>query len=133
MKKIFAYLFIVMILLILIGATTNSLGFVGQFVHSIPYGDKLIHFILIGTLAYIVNYLMDFRRFTFLNRKFLLGTVLIFTIMTIEEFSQIFISTRIFDLLDLSANYLGIFTATLFIIFMNRQDIRTEKSNNIVN
>ena len=133
MKKIFAYLFIVMILLILIGATTNSLGFVGQFVHSIPYGDKLIHFILIGTLAYIVNYLMDFRRFTFLNRKFLLGTVLIFTIMTIEEFSQIFISTRIFDLLDLSANYLGIFTATLFIIFMNRQDIRTEKPNNIVN
>ncbi|MFK7948818.1 MAG: VanZ family protein [Saprospiraceae bacterium] len=129
MKKIIAYLFIGMILLIFTGATTKSLGFIGQFVQSIPYGDKYIHFILIGTLAYVVNFLMGFRRFTLWNRKWLSGTTLIFIIMTIEEFSQMFISTRSFDLLDLSANYLGIFTATLIIILTNQKDIRTNVNN----
>lgn len=129
MKKIIAYLFIALIILIFIGATTKSLGVIGQFVQSVPYGDKYIHFILIGTLAYVVNFLMGFRRFTLWNRKWLSGTTLIFTIMTIEEFSQMFVSTRSFDLLDLLANYLGIFTATLVIILTNQQDIRANANN----
>lgn len=127
--KIFSYVFITMILLIFYGATTKSLGWIADLVQSIPYGDKIIHFILIGTLAYVVNYLMGFRRFEFLNRKWLTGTTLIFAIMTIEEFSQMFVSTRSFDLLDLTANYLGIFTATFF-IRMNKQDVRKQEANN---
>lgn len=133
MKKIFAYLFIALILLIFIGASTQSLGFIGKFVQSIPYGDKLIHFILIGTLAYVVNFLMNFRRFSLWNRKWLLGTTLIFIIMTIEEFTQMFIPNRDFELLDLSANYLGIFTATLIIILQDRRKIDDKQSNNVVN
>lgn len=120
-KKQFAYLFILLIILIIIGATTQSLGFVGQYIKAIPYGDKLIHFMLIGSLAYVVNFLTHFRRFTFFNRKWLLGSTLIFIIMTIEEFSQIFISTRSFDLLDLSANYLGILTVSLIIISQDKR------------
>lgn len=129
MKTVFAYLFILVILLIFYGASTNSLGFIGGFIKSIPYGDKYIHFTLIGMLAYVTNFLMGFRRFTLWNRKWLSGTTLIFTIMTIEECTQMFIPTRSFDLLDLSANYLGIFTATLIIILTKQQDVRYQTNN----
>jgi VanZ family protein len=37
------------------------------------------------------------------------GSVIVATIMTLEEFSQYFIKTRTFDLGDLSCDYVGIF------------------------
>jgi VanZ family protein len=37
-----------------------------------------------------------------------LGSVLIFLIITIEEVSQVFVTTREFSLLDLGSDYLGI-------------------------
>jgi polysaccharide biosynthesis protein VpsQ len=37
-----------------------------------------------------------------------LGCLIIAVAMTIEEFSQIWIPNRTFDLMDLAANYLGI-------------------------
>jgi len=51
---------------------------------------------------------LDLKRVTIFKRNFLLGSVLVFVFITIEEGSQHFISTRNCELLDLICNYAGI-------------------------
>ena len=131
MQKSLAYLVILILIGISIGASTQSLGAVAPLVKSIPYGDKLIHFTLIGSLAYVVNFLLNFKRFTFLNKKWLLGTTVILIIMTLEEFSQKFLPNRDFELLDLTANSLGIFAATLVILIQQKQKTPESMPNNL--
>jgi polysaccharide biosynthesis protein VpsQ len=89
----------------------NDLGRIKSIINlinSLPFGDKFGHIIFIGTLAYLLNYALADRLLKIGNYKILLGCLIIAVTMTIEEFSQIWISTRTFDLIDLSANYLGI-------------------------
>jgi len=69
----------------------------------------MAHFILVGGISFFVNLLLDVRKIKVRNYQFLLGSFLVFIFITFEEFSQMFLVRRKFDLLDLSANYLGIF------------------------
>jgi polysaccharide biosynthesis protein VpsQ len=89
----------------------NDLGRIKSIINlinSLPFGDKLGHIIFIGTLAYLLNYALADRLIKIGNYKILLGCLIIAVTMTIEEFSQMWIPTRTFDLIDLSANYLGV-------------------------
>lgn len=117
MKKIFTYLFIALVIFIILSATFKWSNPIMPYVNAVKYGDKIAHLVLIGTLAYCINYLMQFKRIKLFNRDILKGSVFIFILITLEEFSQIWISTRTFDLIDLSANYVGILIASLIIIF----------------
>jgi polysaccharide biosynthesis protein VpsQ len=101
---IFLLLIIGIIIINDLGQLRNIMGLV----NSVPFGDKFGHIILIGTLTYLLNYALTDRLLKFGNRKILLGCLIIAVIMTIEECSQLWILTRTFDLIDLSANYLGI-------------------------
>lgn len=74
----------------------------------IPYGDKVAHFSLVGGLTFLLNLALSARQVTLAKRHWLLGSVLIFVIFTVEEFTQIGIASRTFDLGDLSADYVGI-------------------------
>lgn len=114
--KTFAYLFIVIVIFIILSATFQWGNPIMGLIRGFKYGDKFAHLILIGTLAYCVNYLLKFRTIKRFNRNLLVGTIGITIFITLEEFSQIWISTRTFDLIDLSANYLGIAIATLIIV-----------------
>jgi polysaccharide biosynthesis protein VpsQ len=89
----------------------NDLGRIKSIINlinSLPFGDKFGHIIFIGTLAYLLNYALADRLLKIGNYKILLGCLIIAVTMTIEEFSQIWIPNRTFDLIDLAANYLGI-------------------------
>ncbi len=79
-----------------------------QIVYLIPYGDKWGHFILMGLLAFFVNLFFKCEKLKIFKLSFLKGSVIILTIVTLEELSQIFIDSRSFDLLDLTFDYLGI-------------------------
>jgi VanZ family protein len=77
-------------------------------VSAFPGGDKLGHFLITAALTYLVNQAFSCRVICFKSSRFLLGSVLIFLIITIEEVSQVFVTTREFSLLDLGSDYLGI-------------------------
>ncbi len=79
-----------------------------QIIEYIPMGDKLAHIILIGILAYLLNIMLGAKTFKVNGRQILLGSFIVFGLMTVEEFSQMYIPTRNFDWVDLAANYLGI-------------------------
>ncbi len=72
-------------------------------------GDKLGHFGLLGGLAFCVNWSLRCRVW----RGWLLGSLIVGALCTVEEFSQIWIENRNCDPLDLAANYAGIWVAGL--------------------
>lgn len=79
------------------------------YVNYIPFGDKICHFFLIGTLTYFVNILFDRRRVDLFVKPVLLGSLCVFTFISFEEASQFFLAHRNCEILDLVANYLGIY------------------------
>ena len=103
-----AIAFLLFILFVILSANMGWKFFFFRYVDVLPFRDKMGHFLLVGTLSFFVNLLLSVRRIDFLKQKFLLGSFLVFIFITIEEFSQIFLVRRSFDLIDLSANYLGI-------------------------
>jgi len=104
--RLSAFAFFALILTIFITAT---LGWKSELLAKIPYSDKVMHFFLIGGFAFFMNLLLRNRKVSTGKWAILLGSTFVFVLMTIEEFSQMFVSTRSFDLLDLACNYAGIF------------------------
>lgn len=80
-----------------------------NWVGHIPMGDKICHFLLIGTLTFFVNILLNMKRVNIGFKTVLLGSACVFTFISIEEASQFFLAHRNCEILDLVANYLGIY------------------------
>jgi polysaccharide biosynthesis protein VpsQ len=72
----------------------------------IPGGDKTGHFVLMGTLSFLVNMSLGAARLG--STRLLTGSVAVAAVVTLEEFSQLALAARGFSLLDLAANYAGI-------------------------
>ena len=101
-------LFALFIILIIVLADTGNLGML-DFVYYVPYADKLGHFILYGVLILLIN-LTLFRALPSQtrNRVALLSGMTLALLIGLEELSQQNFSNRTFDLVDLSASYLGV-------------------------
>lgn len=101
------YIFILTGIIILadLRGTQYLLDFVGKF----PFGDKIGHFVLTGTLSFLINSTLKARRIKIGTVNFPLGDLIVAAIVTLEECSQIFVRGRSFDLVDLAADYAGIF------------------------
>jgi len=84
-------------------------------VKAIPYGDKVGHFFLFFTLAFFVNYLLKFKKTNAVKIPIHFGSIIVFIFITIEELSQLFFSSRTFDLFDLLFGVLGIAAVQLII------------------
>jgi VanZ family protein len=89
-----------------------------QFASNLPHGDKIGHFLLMGSLALLVNLAMDVRRVNIRGRWFLLGSLIVGLIVTLEEVSQILVPARTFSFYDLAADYLGIYLFGRLAIFL---------------
>jgi hypothetical protein len=79
-----------------------------NFIHSVPCGDLLGHFLLLGTLSLLVNLSTGAQTIRLAGAGVLLGSIVIAAIATLEECSQLWLEHRSFSLLDLAANYAGI-------------------------
>ncbi|MEN0004878.1 MAG: VanZ family protein, partial [Bacteroidota bacterium] len=104
--------FVLFIGFIIIAANTGTNLAVFKLFKAIPMGDKLAHFCLVGMLAFLINLSLKNRSFPLFSNSILLGSALVFCFITLEEFSQIWLANRDFELLDLTCNYLGIFVAS---------------------
>lgn len=101
-------LFTIFILLIIVLADTGNLGILA-FVYHIPYADKAGHFILYGILILLIN-LTLFRSFPSRSQTWIVvvNGLTLAILIGLEELSQRSFSNRTFDLVDLSASYLGV-------------------------
>jgi hypothetical protein len=105
-------------------STAYILGFVG----TIPFGDKIGHFFLMGILSFLVNLILEAREIVFGKIRYLLGSLIVAVIVTIEEFSQLFIRGRSFDWSDLVADFLGILVFGEFARLACNKFFRSEKA-----
>src|SRR3954452_2947121 len=87
------------IALIVFLADRSESQFIFSWIRSIPYGDKVGHFLLMGGFSFVANYCLRCRRIKVAGKSFLLGSVIVILLVTLEEFSQLFIRYRTFDLM----------------------------------
>lgn len=101
-------------------------------IRKLPYGDKIGHFLLMGFLSFLVNLTLKAKSFQIWKLKYLWGSIIVLAVVTIEEFSQIFIRGRSFDLRDLGADFAGILLfgelARFVCIYFLRKDLTGEKA-----
>lgn len=90
-------------------AAQREYQFLFRFLRSLPLGDKLGHFLLMGLASLLVNLALACRTFSWRGRRFLLGTWSVLLLVTVEEFTQLFLAYRSFDLVDLLFDAAGIF------------------------
>lgn len=104
----FAIAWLVFIALVIFCADRRLLTPVFTFIVGHPGSDKIGHFLLIGGMAFLLNLALGVREVRGFGRGWLLGSVLVAVVFTLEEFSQIWLPARTFDLLDLAGDYAGI-------------------------
>ena len=114
--KIISISFVLFISYILYSANTGTSNIFFSTIGKIPYGDKIAHMSLVGILAFLLNLLLNAKTFPFKGFNILVASFGVFCFMTVEEFSQIWIVNRTFDLVDLTFNYIGIGIASWIII-----------------
>ena len=101
-------IFIIALLLIVLVADLGYGPSVFSFLNLIPGGDKTGHFILMGMLSFFINLCLNASRVRIFSVSFLKGSLIVIAIVTLEEFSQLFLKFRGFSLVDLLFDYIGI-------------------------
>ena len=94
---------------ILSAANTRSKNSLLSISNSLPHGDKIGYFLVMGLLAFLVNSLLGNRLLMVGMRKFLLDSLIVAAIVTTEEICQLYIPSRTFSPFDLLADFAGIF------------------------
>jgi len=126
MWKNLALLFFGIILFVLVLAVTGILPILWRLIYGTPGGDKVAHVVFMGTLAYLVNLITFPRRVKLMRKTILLGTVMVIVFVTVEEFSQLFIPGRNFDLFDLAFSYLGIAISVWLFNYIKKARIKNK-------
>jgi len=96
--------FFIFISFIIYLADTADYNFAFRLIGDIPFGDKLMHGILYGTMALLLNYGLNYKSFKSLQ----IGAIIVLTFAIIEEITQYWIPSRTFDFGDLWADVIGV-------------------------
>lgn len=107
--KTLAVIYIFILAGIVVLADVRETQFLFRFIRKLPFGDKLGHFFLMGIFSLMVNLAMSAKTVGVWKLNYLLGSLIVMTIVAAEEISQIFILGRTFDAGDLLADAAGIF------------------------
>ncbi len=111
MRKLFWALalgFFSFILWIIYQADSGGSNLFFDWVRRTPYGDKIGHFFLFGTLTLLVIPATGFRAWQPKGLPIFYGAIGVFLFVLLEEISQLFFATRTFDFIDLAADLGGI-------------------------
>lgn len=100
--------FVISLIIIVVVANLGLGPSFFSFVYKVPWGDKAGHFILMGLLSFFVNSVLKASRVQVFSFELLKGSLVVLVIVTIEEFSQIFLKFRGFSVVDLLCDYAGI-------------------------
>lgn len=107
--KYIAALFTLFIIGVVILADLDAIPSSVRALYDFQYGDKLGHFILYGLLNFLLTltFIRPLPNRTSNRVALSVGLVLALAV-GVEELSQRYFSARTFDLIDLSASYLGL-------------------------
>ena len=101
-------MFVLLVTLIVVAADKGDLPNLISALYSFPGGDKVGHFLLMGTMSFLVNFSLTAPPTSLQVRKVVKASIVIVLLVTLEEISQLWFRTRTFSFADLSFSYLGI-------------------------
>src|SRR5690606_3735337 len=107
MKYIAAF-FTLFIIIVIVLADRDAIPPFIKVLYDFENGDKLVHFILFGLLIFFITLAFIALPNRVASRVALSVGLILALIVTAEEFSQQFFSARTFDLIDLSASFVGL-------------------------
>lgn len=107
--KILTIVYVLILAVIVFLADKRATQYLFKPLRNLPYGDKIGHFLLMGFFSFLLNLALSAKTVNLWKFNYLLGSLIVLTVVTIEEVSQIFIRGRTFDLGDLAADFFGIF------------------------
>jgi VanZ family protein len=93
---------------IIVMADTHSLPRFITDIYNAPGGDKVGHFVLMGTMAFLANLALRARVVKIASLNILLGSLIVTTLVALEELSQNFFPGRTPALDDFTASLAGI-------------------------
>ena len=102
----------VLIVVLIILADIDYRPYLIRMVEKAPFGDKVAHLTLFGLLAAMLNVALDFRKMKLGLLSLHVGSVVILSFAIAEEFSQLFLTHRTFDIWDMAADLVGIYLVT---------------------
>lgn len=109
--KALALAFLLFLLAVAYWADTGSMPAVLVALYRFPNGDRLGHFMIYFTLAFLLNLAWPVQRVRLNGLDLRTGSLLAGLAATLEELSQVFIHTRTFDFVDLGLGFLGVLCA----------------------
>jgi hypothetical protein len=96
-----------------------------RFIYSIPYGDKIGHFCLMGVFSFLLNLALKAKAIKLGKLNLPLGSLVVLLVVVVEEFSQLWVRGRTFDVGDLLFDSAGIVLfGELARQFVMRRDLR---------
>lgn len=107
--KILTAVYVCVLAVIVFLADKSATQYLFKPLRMLPYGDKIGHFLLMGFFSFLLNLALNARTVSAWKFNYLLGSLIVLVVVTLEEFSQIYVRGRTFDLTDLVADFLGIF------------------------
>ena len=113
-------LFILFMLGVILLADLGSLPLPVAMLYRFPNGDRAGHFILFAILTFLVNSAFP-RQVRIMRAKVFYGSLIIAVLAILEEISQLFLSYRTFDLIDLTFTLMGIASADWLVRLLHRQ------------
>lgn len=126
MKRI-AIIFSLFILAVIIAADLNILPAFIRVFYNFQGGDKVGHFILFGVLSFFVNasLLLQVKPMRNQARMVITSTLVLFVLISFEEWTQAFIPSRTFDLVDLFASLTGVVIGAILAASIAAKFIKT--------
>jgi len=107
--KYISVLFLVFMIMVIVLADRGSLPHSIRAFYNFQNGDKLGHFILYGLLNFFFTRAFLSARLSQTRSRVTLSVGLTLALLiALEEWSQRYFSTRTFDLVDLTASFLGL-------------------------
>ncbi|MEM8859869.1 MAG: VanZ family protein [Chloroflexota bacterium] len=113
-----------LLLLLIIALANVGFGFF-NIVNQIPLGDKIGHFSLFGTMAFLINKALNCRTKEILGKDVLVGSLILIIFVVAEELSQIFLDYRTFDVTDLMYDLVGIYVGGFIAVASNQTFFQT--------
>jgi hypothetical protein len=113
--------YVVLIPLIIINANLGYSNDLFGFVKDVPGRHHTAHIIIFGALAVIANMMNGFKTVKIRGVRVLSASVAVFLLVTMEELSQIWIGTRVFDWMDILSSLVGIVVMSLLALLVRNR------------
>jgi VanZ family protein len=121
MQKNIAIVLFVFVILFMCMITLGVFSHIKEWVYANHVNDKITHIFFASILTLLANFILQPRRIRIFSHEFLLGTLIMLFLFTLDETSQIFLPGREADPLDLAASYTGLLIGTgLFNLWVKR-------------